>query len=59
MHEPIIGVDGVPLDNGRIWVTVFTTRGAISFRISADGVEEGSWDFAPVPEWYRKWIGKI
>jgi hypothetical protein len=59
MHEPIIGVDGVPLDNGRIWVTVFTTRGAISFRISADGVEEESWDFAPVPEWYRKWIGKI
>ena len=59
MHEPIIGVDGVPLDNGRIWVTVFTTRGVISFKISADGVEEGSWDFAPVPEWYRKWLGTI
>jgi hypothetical protein len=59
MHEPIIGVDGVPLDNGKIFVTVFTTRGVISFKISADGVEEGSWDFAPVPEWYRKWIGTI
>jgi hypothetical protein len=59
MREPIIGVDGVPLDNGKIFVTVFTTRGVISFRISADGVEEGSWDFAPVPEWYRKWIGTI
>jgi hypothetical protein len=59
MHEPIIGVDGVPLDNGKICVTVFTTRGVISFRISADGVEEGTWDFAPVPEWYRKWIGTI
>ena len=56
MGEPILGIDAVPLDTGKLIVYLFTTRGVISFRLTVDGVEDESWEFAPVPEWFRRWI---
>jgi hypothetical protein len=52
MGEPIIGVDGIPYDDGRIVVYVYSVRGVYSFVLTPFGVE--NWTFEPVPKWYRK-----
>jgi hypothetical protein len=52
MGEPIIGVDGIPYDDGRIVVYVYSVRGVYSFVLTPFGVE--NWKFEPVPEWYWK-----
>jgi hypothetical protein len=52
MGEPIIGVDGIPYDDGRIVVYVYSVRGVYSFVLTPSGVE--NWKFEPVPKWYRK-----
>jgi hypothetical protein len=52
MNEPIIGVDGIPYDDGRIVVYVYSVRGVYSFVLTPSGVE--NWSFEPVPKWYWK-----
>jgi hypothetical protein len=52
MGEPIIGVDGIPYDDGRIVVYVYSVRGVYSFVLTPSGVED--WAFEPVPKWYWK-----
>jgi hypothetical protein len=52
MGEPIIGVDGIPYDDGRIVVYVYSVRGVYSFVLTPSGVE--NWKFEPVPKWYWK-----
>jgi len=52
MGEPIIGVDGVPYDDGRIVVYVYSVRGVYSFVLTPFGVE--NWTFEPVPKWFWK-----
>jgi len=52
MGEPIIGVDGIPYDDGRIVVYVYSVRGVYSFVLTPSGVED--WTFEPVPKWYWK-----
>jgi len=52
MGEPIIGVDGIPYDDGRIVVYVYSVRGVYSFVLTPHGVED--WTFEPVPKWYWK-----
>lgn len=54
MGEPILGVDGFPLDTGEIAVSVFTTRGVISFLLTIAGVKSNSWSLDPIPAWYSK-----
>jgi len=57
MGEPIVGIDGFPLDTGKIVVSIFTLRGIISFRLTVDGVEWNSWKLSPVPTWYSQLLG--
>ena len=52
LGEPIIGVDGVPYDDGRIVVHVYSVRGVYSFLLTPFGVE--NWSFGPVPRWFWK-----
>lgn len=51
MGEPIIGVDGVPLDDGRIRVFVYSVRGVYSFYLSINGVYD--WTFDAIPRWFQ------
>jgi hypothetical protein len=52
MGEPILGVDGIPYDDGRIVVYVYSVRGVYSFVLTPAGVKD--WTFEPVPKWYWK-----
>ena len=52
MGEPIVGVDAIPFDDGRIVVYVYSVRGVYSFVLTPRGVED--WAFEPVPKWYWK-----
>jgi hypothetical protein len=53
--EPILAVDGFPLDDGRVHVWVYTVYGVYSLIVTPNGVED--WSFDPLPRFLRSFIG--
>jgi hypothetical protein len=54
--EPILAVDGFPLDDGRVHVWVYTVYGVYSLLVTPDGVED--WSFDPLPRFLRAFVGQ-
>jgi hypothetical protein len=53
--EPILAVDGFPLDDGRVHVWVYTVYGVYSLIVTPNGVED--WSFDPLPRFLRSFVG--
>jgi hypothetical protein len=53
--EPILAVDGFPLDDGRVHVWVYAVYGVYSLIVTPDGVED--WSFDPLPRFLRSFVG--
>jgi hypothetical protein len=54
--EPILAVDGFPLDDGQVHVWVYTVYGVYSLIVTPDGVED--WSFDPLPRFLRSFVGR-
>jgi hypothetical protein len=54
--EPILAVDGFPLDDGRVYVWVYTVYGVYSLIVTPSGVED--WSFDPLPRFLHAFVGR-
>jgi hypothetical protein len=54
--EPILAVDGFPVDDGRVHAWVYTVYGVYSLLVTPDGVED--WSFDPLPRFLRAFVGR-
>jgi hypothetical protein len=54
--EPILAVDGFPLDDGRVYVWVYTVYGVYSLIVAPYGVED--WSFDPLPRFLRPFVSR-
>jgi hypothetical protein len=54
--EPILAVDGFPVDDGRVHAWVYTVYGVYSLLVTPNGVED--WSFDPLPRFLRAFVGR-